>query len=413
VRCRICHGEDLEPFLDLGPQPLANGLISPSTLSRGWYEPRYPLVLAQCTRCTLVQLTYVVPGEVLFRDYFYFSSVSKAMSEHFALYAEEVARRFVPDGGLVVEIGSNDGVLLRSLLDRPVRILGVDPALNVAEVARAQGVPTLAEFFGEPVARTIVAEHGPAAAIIANNVFAHIDDLDSVMRGVDALLAADGVFVMEVPYLVDLVEHIEFDTVYHEHLSYFSLRPLLHLFGRFGFEMFDVSRQTVHGGTVRVFVRRRLRAANGAPQADEVGSVAELLKLEDASGVADPQRLTAFAKQVAETKDELRALVLRLGREHQRVAGYGASAKGTVLLNYCELGREDLTFIVDETPAKQGLLGPGTLLPIRGPEALQGERIDYALLLAWNHRNEILSKEAAFQEAGGRFIVPLPRLEIV
>jgi SAM-dependent methyltransferase len=407
MRCRICASTALETFLDLGHQPLANGLLRPSDID--CEEPRFPLALAICRQCALVQLTHVVSGEVLFRHYLYSSSVSEAMTRHFAAYANDVARRWIPDGGLIVEVGSNDGVLLKSLLGRPVRILGVDPARNLAEVARSRGVPTVADFFSESVARDIRAEHGQASAVVANNVFAHIDDLASVLRGLDVLLADGGVFVFEVPYLVDLVERLEFDTVYHEHLSYFSVRPLVDLFERFGFEIFEVQRQSVHGGSIRGFVRRK-RSDRERPVG---GSTDALLELETRAGIADPQRLAAFAARVDALRAELKSTVLRLRADGKRIAGYGASAKGTVLLNACDLGRRELEFIVDATPSKQGLLAPGSHLSIRPPLALRTEGIEYALLLAWNHRKEIVDKERAYRDAGGRFIVPLPSVEVV
>jgi SAM-dependent methyltransferase len=408
MHCRICASTCLDTFLDLGHQPLANALLRASDLEAR-PEPRFPLALAICEQCALVQLTYVVPGEVLFRHYYYSSSVSEVMTRHFAVYADEVARRFVPEGGLVVEVGSNDGVLLQSLVGRPLRILGVDPARNLAEVAERRGVPTVADFFSEDVAKQIRSIHGRASAVIANNVFAHINDLTSVARGLDELLAEDGVFVFEVPYLVDLVEKLEFDTVYHEHLSYFSVRPLVALFEMFGFEIFEIRRQLVHGGSIRGFVRRkRVRPSDVSPS-----STQPFLELEERAGVSDAPRLAAFAAQVSELCSSLRMTLIRLRADGRRIAGYGASAKGTVLLNACDLGRSELEFIVDSTPAKQGLFAPGSHLPIRHPDALRSESIDYALLLAWNHRHEIIDKERLYRDAGGRFIVPLPKVEIV
>src|SRR3954468_2799735 len=265
--CRVCGSTELEMFLDLGEMPPANALLHKEEL--GLPEARYPLALSSCRKCELIQLTHVLAPELLFQRYVYFSSVSEAMTRHFSAYAQDVADRFVPENGLVVEIGSNDGILLRSLLSRPLRVLGVDPARNVAEHARSRGVPTIADFFTEALARDIRQQQGPASAFLANNVFAHIDDLDEVMRGVQTLLADDGVIVMEFPYVVDFLEHLEFDTVYHEHLSYFGVRPLAQLFSRYQFELFDVHRQTVHGGSIRVFARRK----SGAPVSDAVAAL--------------------------------------------------------------------------------------------------------------------------------------------
>jgi SAM-dependent methyltransferase len=388
--------------------PPANALLSPTEVELP--QARYPLALSHCRRCELIQLTHVIAPEVLFQRYVYFSSVSQAMTRHFAQLAHEVADRFVSKDGLVVEIGSNDGILLHSLLSRPLRVLGIDPARNVAEHARARGVPTVAEFFTEPLAREIRKQQGPASAMLANNVFAHIDDLDEVMRGIQALLADDGVLVMEFPYVVDFLDHLEFDTIYHEHLSYFGVRPLAYLFDRYDFEIFDVRRQTVHGGSLRVFGRRR--RGGSAAQTTVAPSVRELDELER-DGSTSPERLAAFARDVQALRQSLIACVRELRASGKRVVGYTAPAKGTVLLNYCELGPADVEYLADATPAKQGLFVPGVKIPIRSPEYFHEDRPDYALLLAWNHKAEILEKERAFREAGGKFILPVPKVEIV
>ncbi len=405
ARCRICRGEDLWEFLDLGDQPPSNALLRAEDLAAP--EPRYPLRVATCRTCELAQLTHVVAPEILFQqNYVYHSSVSAAMTRHFAALAAEVARRFVPAGGLVVELGSNDGILLRSLLGQDLRVLGIDPASNLAAKATESGVPTLPAFFTRELAVKVRSEHGPASAMHANNVFAHIDDLHDVMRGVDALLADEGAFVIEAPYLVDLLQHGEFDTIYHEHVSYFGVRPFTHLFEQYGFEVFEVQRQPVHGGTIRVFGGRR-----GAHPVH--ASVAELLDLERTLGVARPETLAAFARKVAALRVSLRGLVANLRAQGKRVVGYTAPAKGNVLLNYCGLGPSELDYLADATPAKQGMYSPGVRIPIRSPEHFHEDRPDYALLLAWNHRAEVLAKESAFREAGGKFILPLPQLEIV
>ncbi len=405
LRCRVCGGRDLHPFLDLGEQPPANAFLGRDELDRP--EARYPLVIASCAACGLAQLTHVVAPDTLFRNYVYFASVSSAMADYFTSYAAEVADRFVPRDGLIVEIGSNDGVLLRTLRERPIRVLGVDPARNIAEVARAQGVPTVADFFTVGVAQSIRREHGAASAILANNVFAHIDNLDDVMEAITHLLDPQGVFVIEVPYVVDLIEKIEFDTIYHEHLSYFGVQPLTRLFDRFGFKVFDVQRQPVHGGSIRVFGQHR---ATG--NRIETPRVRELLALETETGLTEPRRLAAFAQQVAARRDELRGLVSKLRAEGKRVVGYTAPAKGTVLLNYCQLGPDEIEYLVDATPAKQGRYCPGMRIPIVSPEHFHADRPDYALLLAWNHAKEILAREEEWRETGGKFILPTPGLEV-
>ncbi|MBX7114269.1 MAG: class I SAM-dependent methyltransferase [Myxococcaceae bacterium] len=404
--CRVCHGSSLELFLDLGDQPPANALLTREELAGP--EPKFPLALNSCRTCGQMQTTHVVSADMLFRNYVYFSSVSQAMATHFGAYAKDVADRFVPRDGLVVEIGSNDGILLKTLLGRPLRVLGVDPARNVAEVARQNGVPTLAEFFNRETATAVRKEHGPASAVIANNVFAHIDDLDSVMQGLDALLSDDGVFVTESPYVVPFLEHLEFDTVYHEHVSYWGVGPLEHLFNRFGFEVFDVWDQPVHGGTIRTFARRKAHA-----KTPKAASVAEHLALEAKVGIGRADTLKKFARDVAALREKLTGLVQKLTADGKRVVGYTAPAKGNVLLNYCNLGPKSLAYLADATPAKQGLFNPGMHIPIQSPEHFRADKPDYAVLLAWNHQVEILEKEKAWRAQGGKFIIPVPDVDVV
>lgn len=405
IRCRICLGESLWQFLDLGDQPPSNALLREEDLTAS--EPRYPLRVAMCRTCELAQLTHIVAPEILFPPgYVYYSSVSSAMARHFASLANEVAQRFVPSGGLVVELGSNDGILLRSLLRQPVRILGVDPAREAAAQATASGVPTVPEFFTRELATKLRAEHGPASAIHANNVIAHIDDLHDVLRGIDVLLDGKGAVVFEVPYLLDLLDHGEFDTIYHEHMSYFGVRPFVHLFGQHGLDVFEIQHQPVHGGTIRVFAGRR-----GAHTVHD--SVGQYLERETHFGVARPATLVAFAQRVASIRNGLRGLIEDLRGRGKRVVGYTAPAKGNVLLNYCGLGPSQIEYLADATPAKQGLYSPGVRIPIRSPEYFHKDRPDYAVLLAWNHRTEVLAKETEFQRSGGRFVIPLPKLEVV
>lgn len=404
-RCRVCRGENLWEFLDLGDQPPSNALLRPAQALE--HEPKYPLRVAACTDCDLIQLTHVVAPALLFpADYVYRSSVSAAMTAHFAALAREVADRFVPKNGLVVEIGSNDGTLLRSLLGRDLRVLGVDPARNLALEATASGVPTLPEFFNAAVGEAIRREHGPASAIHANNVMAHVDDVHGVVKGVAALLAEDGVFVVEAPYAVDMLEHSEFDTIYHEHMSYVAVGPFARLFREHGLEVIEVQHQAVHGGTIRVF-------AAPAGRRPVHPSVGEHLDLEKRIGLSSPETLTSFARRAANLRRTLCALVDDVRATGKRVVGYTAPAKGNVLLNYCRLGPDRIEYLADATPAKQGLLSPGMHIPIVPPDHFRADRADYAILLAWNHRAEILAKESEFRARGGKFIVPLPTFEVV
>lgn len=398
ARCRICEG-DLHLFLSLGELPLANAFVQPDHAKD--MEPRFPLEVARCSRCSLVQLTVVVDPEVMFRDYLYATSASAPMKGHFDELAAELVERFAPAGSFVVEIGSNDGVLLRPLASRGTRPLGVEPASNLAAVANAEGLETLNEFFGVRIAERVRADRGPAKVVVGNNVLAHIDDLPAVARSLDALLDDDGVFVAEVPYLFDLLDHVEYDTVYHEHLSYFHLEPLAVLFDQVGMELFDVKRLPTHGGSIRIYAGRRGRRA--------ITRSLRELRAYEAARLADAKGLfAAFAGRVEAQRAALRTLVADLRTSGTRLAGYGATAKGNTMLNYCDIGADTLAFIADTTPYKHGLLTPGTHVPVRPESAVDEERIEVLLLLAWNYADDILRRMTAYTGRGGRFIHPIP-----
>ena len=388
-------------MLDLGSQPLANSFIAPAAL--GAPEPRYPLELCRCTVCGHIQLSMTVPPEIMFRDYLYVSGTSDTIPVHFATYASDVAQRFVPQGELVVEIGSNDGTLLRAFDRAKVRVLGVEPARNIAKMANAAGIPTLDEFFDEAIAIRIAAEQGKAAVIIGNNVVAHIDDLHGLLRGVIALLAPGGVFVAEFPYVVDLLERRAYDTIYHEHLSYFSVGSIIDLAGRFGMRVVDVLRVSVHGGSIRMFL-----SAEGKPSK----AVEALLEAERTMRLVEGEPLGSFVADVHQQREDLHALLANI-RQDRRIAGYGAPAKGNTLLNFCDIDASLVDFIVDRSPLKQGLLTPGTHIPVVPPERLVASGIKDTLLLAWNFADEILKQQQAYRSAGGRFIIPIPAPRVV
>ena len=403
-RCRICGAGDLWMFLSLGETPLANSLIPPERAAEP--EARFPLEVARCPDCGLVQLTVVVDPEVMFRHYLYASSASTPLLPHFDAYADEVVRRFAPPGSLVVEVGSNDGVLLRPLAARGARVLGIEPSTNIAAVANAADLETWNDFFTTEVARRVVAEKGPASAVLANNVLAHIDDLHDVVASLDILLADTGVFVTEFPYLLDLMEHVEYDTIYHEHLSYLALAPLARLFAEVGLELFDVHHLDVHGGSLRLFVGR-------AGRHEITPELIATLRAERDAGVLDPKSYGEFAAKVRESRDALRALLRDLRREGKSVAALGATAKGNTLLNYCGIGPDDVAWVADSTPLKQGLLTPGMHIPVRPEAAIREERPDYTLLLAWNYADAIVKRFADYLDAGGRFIHPIPRARVI
>jgi SAM-dependent methyltransferase len=408
--CRSCGHDHLVPVLSLGRMPLANAFLAPEQI--GQPEETYPLDLVFCPACTLVQLTEVLPPEKLFREYLYLSSFSDTALRNAALLTERMTTscRLGP-GSLVVEIASNDGYLLQYYRDRGIPVLGVEPALNVARVAEARGVRTLREFFGEPLARQLSADGKQADVIHAHNVLAHVADLNGVVAGLRTLLKPDGVAVVEVPYLKDLIDHVEFDTIYHEHLCYFSLTALHHLFRRHKVALADIERISVHGGSLRVFVEHEddRASANGRSSP----SVRRLLEEEAVWGVRRTAFYHEFVAKVKALRDELLTLLRQLRARGHRLAAYGASAKGTTLLNYLGVGCETLDFVVDRSTVKQGRYTPGTHLPIFAPDMLLEAQPDYVLLLAWNWADEILAQQAEYRRGGGRFIIPIPKIQVV
>lgn len=401
--CRICASTDLLKVLSLGEHPPVDNFVAPDSLSE---EQRYPLEVYFCRSCNLVQLLDVVPPTELFHGaYAFFSSASAPLVRHFESYAAQVKEKYLAPGDLVVDIGSNDGALLQFFLPEH-RVLGIEPSSNVAEVARENGIETIVEFFDEALAKRIVETHGKAKVVTANNVFAHIDDIDEIVRGVKALLTDDGVFVSESHYLLDLMEHMEFDTVYHEHLCYYSVKPLQRLFERFGMEVFDVERVAQHGGSIRVFARNR-SAEPISPR------VAELLDLEEKRGLHTAETFSGLQERVDRIRDTLVSLVRKLRHEGHTVVGYGAPAKSGTLLNFSGFTADDLLYITDTTAHKVGKLAPGSRIPVVSPDILTTETPDYILLLAWNYRDFILEKEKDLRARGAKFIIPIPTVEIV
>ncbi len=408
--CRLCSSPDLRLILSLGDMPLANALLTAEQLKGP--EATYPLDLAFCPRCALVQITETVPPEELFREYLYFSSFSETMLKHARHLTEHVAAaRDLRSDSLVVEIASNDGYLLQSYHRRGIPVLGIEPAVNVARVAQeTHGIPTMCEFFGEELARDLKGRGKQADVIHAHNVLAHVADLHGFVRGMAVLLKDDGLAVIEVPYIKDLIDHCEFDTIYHEHLSYFSLTVLNRLFSECGLTVRGVERVPIHGGSLRLFVS----AGPGSRDAGIPGSTVDALLAEEAAwGVDRLGFYQDFGQRVETLKGSLSRLLLRLKQDGKRLAGYGAAAKGTILLNYFRIGPDILDFVVDLSPYKQGRYVPGVHLPVYPTSELLKAMPDYLLVLAWNFAGEIFDQQAGYRERGGRLIVPVPEVNIM
>jgi SAM-dependent methyltransferase len=405
--CRSCGATAAEPVLNLGRTPLANSL--PTAARPDQAEATYPLELVFCPGCGLLQITETVPPEVLFRDYLYFSSFSDTMLTHARdLAGELVAARGLGPSSLVVEAASNDGYLLQNYVRAGVPVLGVEPATNVAETARGRGVETLNDFFGRETAERLRAEGRRADVFHAHNVLAHVADLNGFVSGVRTVLKDDGLAVIEAPYARDMVDHCEFDTIYHEHLCYFTLSALDRLFRRHGLAIVDVRRTPIHGGTLRLYA-----APDGSPAARApAGSVGRLLAEERALGLDRADYYRDFARRVEALKASLVGTLARLKSEGKRLAAYGASAKGSTLLNAFGIGRETLDYVADRSTVKQGRFTPGARLPIVAPGRLLDDPPDFVLLLTWNFADEILAQQAEYVRRGGRFIIPVPTVRV-
>ena len=404
--CRVCDSSELEPILSLGPTPLANAFLrSPDEFAA---ERWYPLDLYCCGLCGLLQLLDVVNPEVLFRHYLYVTGTSTTQAAHNRRYAESlVARLGLGERDLVAEVASNDGSLLRCFAAHGIRTLGIEPAQNLAAESAASGVETVSEFFTFDLARRLRADHGPARAVVANNVLAHVDDPRGFLAGCRELLAADGLIAVEMPYVGDLVESVEYDTVYHEHLSYFSIASLLRLAEAVNLSAAGLERLPVHGGSLRLYLSPS--AGGHAPE------VRALEAEERRAGLASAERYRQFAADVEESRKALVGVLERLAAEGREVAGYGAPAKGNTLLNFCRIDTRLLRYTVDKNPRKVGLFTPGAHLPVRDVSALSAAETkpDYLLILAWNLAEEIMQQQRAYRDRGGRFIIPVPRARVI
>ncbi|MFN0140815.1 MAG: methyltransferase domain-containing protein [Pyrinomonadaceae bacterium] len=405
--CRFCSAELKHTFVDLGATPLANSYIKPADLDKA--EPFFSLHVRVCDNCFLVQLPVLETAENIFSDYLYFSSYSKSWLEHSKQYAEKMTDRFgLNSNSRVVEIASNDGYLLQYFKERNIGVLGVEPAKNVAECAIKNGIETRVKFFGEATANSLIAEDLQADLMAANNVLAHVPDINDFVRGFAVLLKQDGVATFEFPHLLNLIEHNQFDTIYHEHFSYLSLTTVERIFGTHALTVFDVEKLTTHGGSLRVFAQRTETGKHEIRP-----TVADLKREEAEFGLSSIDKLTNYDERVRQTKRDLVAKLIEIKNEGKRVAAYGAAAKGNTLLNYCGIKTDFIDFVADANPNKQGHFLPGTRIEIVSPDKIASARPDYLLILPWNLADEIMSQSSFIRDWGGQFILPIPTVKIV
>jgi 2-polyprenyl-3-methyl-5-hydroxy-6-metoxy-1,4-benzoquinol methylase len=406
-KCRFCESPLRVSVADLGMSPVSNDNIKPENASS--MEPFYPLHAWVCEQCWLVQLEQFQAADAIFSDeYAYFSSFSKSWLEHARQYSLKVTERFgIGDTSQVVEIASNDGYLLRNFIPLGAKILGVEPCANVARAAQELGIPSLVKFFGVKTAEEMVAEGIKADLLIGNNVLAHVPDLKDFIQGMKILLAPQGIITMEFPHLKKLIEHNQFDTIYHEHFSYFSLVTVEKIFASFGLVIFDVEEISTHGGSLRIYATHDTNHTRHV-----LGTVKDLRDREIAAGFTDTQIYSSFAEKVKETKRKLLSFLIDAKNQGKTIAGYGAPAKGNTLLNYCGIRKDFVDYTVDLSPHKQGLLLPGTHLPIYSPDMIKETRPDYVLILPWNLKDEIMQQLEYIRTWGGKFVVPIPELQV-
>jgi len=402
--CLVC-GAPIEPFMSFGRMPIANGFLRKDQFSEEYF---FELKVAFCEKCSMVQLGEQVDRERMFHEeYAFFSSTSRRMATHFEEFAGSVMSDYLNSADpFVVEIGSNDGIMLQNFAGKGIRHLGIEPSTNVAEEARAKGIETVCKFFDEDLAREIVTKHGQADAFLGANVMCHLPYLHSVAAGIKLLLKPDGVLIFEDPYMGDIVEKTSYDQIYDEHAFYFSVASLSNLFAPHDLEIVDLQPQTVHGGSMRYVV-----AHKGARTISP--AVAAQRACEDMLGLKSPETYARLQRNIERSRDELMALLQDLKAQGKRVVGYGATSKSTTVTNYCGITPDLVEFISDTTPIKQGKFSPGTHIPVRPYSDFASRYPDYALLFAWNHGDEIMEKEQNFQNAGGKWIVYVPQVKII
>jgi len=401
--CRSCGENHLQPVLSLGDMPLSDGFLEETDLELP--EAKYPLNVAFCPACSLVQLMETVAPQILFGSaYPYYSSFTESLLAHSRDNAVRlIESRALGKDHLVVELASNDGYMLRNFAAAGIRVLGIDPAEGPARTAQALGIPTICDFFGQPLARRLVREDARADVVIANNVLAHVSDLGGFVHGIASILKEDGLAVIEVPYVRDLVESCEFDTIYHEHLCYFSVTSLVKLFEQHNLLLNDVEHYPIHGGSLRLYVSKKERPGD---------SLLRYLAEEQESGLVELSYYSDFAERVGKIQRHLLTMLMDLKQAGNCIAGYGAAAKGTILLNSSGVGKDIVSFVVDRNIHKQGLFVPGVHVPIFGPETLLEERPQYVVLLTWNLKDEVFVQQREYRAQGGKFVIPIPYPEV-
>ncbi len=404
--CRFCGTTLHQTFVDLGMSPLCESYLSSDQLNQ--MEPFYPLHVYVCGECFLVQLEAYVSADHIFTEYAYFSSYSDAFVEHFRVYADQIVGRLgLGSRHQVVELASNDGYLLQHFLPKGIPVLGVEPAANVAAAAVRKGIPTLVKYFGENTARELVAEGRKADLLIANNVLAQVPDLNDFVKGMKIVLKPLGVITLEFPHLMRLMAENQFDTIYHEHFSYFLFTTAVRIFAAHGLTTFDVEEISTHGGSLRVYLRHL--EDDSKPVGDRVR---EMLAREESAGFSSLERYASFEEQVKGTKRKLLAFLIKVKREGKSIAGYGAPGKGNTLLNYCGIRTDFLEYTVDRNPYKQNKFLPGTHIPIFAPDKIRETKPDYVLILPWNLKAEIMEQVAFIRDWGGQFVVPVPEARV-
>ncbi|MBI2442222.1 MAG: methyltransferase domain-containing protein [Lentisphaerae bacterium] len=404
-KCRLCHSKKVKRVVRLAPMPIGDAYLRKAQLRR---QPVYALDMFLCRACGLAQLPQLVAPDDIYRPYIYRSADSSGLVRHFEQYVGNVCAKFKPPrGALAIDIGSNDGSFVRFFRNHGLKILGIDPATVIAREATKAGVPTIPEFFTQATAKRIRQEHGQAAIVTANNIFANVANLDDFVAGVKELLLPKGLFIFETGYVLDLLQKAIFDNIYHEHLSYFSIKPLVKFFRRHGLQLVEAERVNTKGGSIRCFVQHTQKAPRQAE------SVQRLIALEEDYGVQTEETFRLFSAQINLIMESLTTLIRRLRSKGLTVAGYGASVGVSTIIYYCGLGKGALDYLVDDNPQRQGLYSPGYHLPVLPPKAIYAKKPDYVLLLAWQYARPIMARHRKYLEAGGRFILLLPQVRIV